>query len=249
MSEMCLLPSGIMTDPRFLSVSLLARYLYLAMDLVADHEGRGPAHPSTWKAQASLWGVAEVDLAAISDAIRALHGVGLIVLYDEDHHFFLPDRFEHNRARKFWQASKHPLPPLELVHHYPSYLEGLSRLTTKGRLYDNTSEPRRYPELRRRSDRAPACPGDKGELGGRRGELGGIQGEGAGPCAEGVIAGLTLRPTGRCPRCAGSRVRNLFRRATTTATMGGGPRVTFGAGALCDHSGSAPPAGVHRRDP
>jgi len=187
MGDKFLIKSEIMANERFVSASLLARYLYLAMILLADQEGRGPTASLTWKSLASLWGAAESPSEDIFQAIKELHRVGLIVLYDNNSRFFLPGRFEHNRNRKWWKSSKHPLPPIEVLELHPEYLDRLRCLTTKGHMYETTDEARRYPELRA-GDSTPRDeegnreePGGKGEESTRNQEAPGIGvGEGVG---------------------------------------------------------------------
>ena len=170
MSDEFLIKSEIMTNERIVSVSLLARYLYFAMILLADQEGRAPASSLTWKSLASLWGAAEISDVEIAQAIKELHQAGLIVLYDDDRRLFLPGRFEHNRNRKWWKSSKHPLPPLEVLARYPEYLNRLRCLTTRGHMYETTDEARRYPELRAEEGPTQGGKGKGEELGGNKEE-------------------------------------------------------------------------------
>lgn len=172
MSEEFLLTSEIMANSRFVSVSLLARYLYVAMILHADQEGRAKAEPLTWKKHGALWGAAEADSATIAHAISELSRAGLIVLYDDNRRLFLPGRFEHNPRREYWRSSKEPLPPLALLERYPEYLKGLRGLTTRGHLRTETTEPRRYPELSPAGDLPPTGGGDAGARGCKEGEEG-----------------------------------------------------------------------------
>ena len=191
MSNEYLITSEILTNGRIVTVSLLARYLYMAMILLADHEGRATAVPNTWKAQASLWGAAETSIDEIARAILELETAGLIVLYDDGSRLFLPGRFEHNRSRKWWKRSKHPLPPIELLRKHIEYLNGLGWLTTKGRLYEKTIEDRRYPELSEECTPALGYTVSKEDHNGNRGELGGSQGERNGNSGEvGIDVGV-----------------------------------------------------------
>lgn len=146
MTEGWLVDNALEEHEGYLACGLVARHLYRVMINCCDSEGRARAAARTWKRNASLSDNAEVPLEEIEAAIEQLAHVGLIVLYGKGY-MFLPGRFEHNVGRDYWKKSGHPLPSREILEAHPEYLEGIKRLSTKGRLAKGAPADPRYPEL------------------------------------------------------------------------------------------------------
>ena len=176
MSEEFVITSDIIDNPKFLSLSVLARNIYLAMILTTDHEGRALADPMTWTSKAALFGPAVCSVDEVEVALMELDRSRLAPQYEArgKRYIFLPGRFEHNKGRSYWRSSKYPAPPAPLLEEFPEYAIGLRRLTTKGLMRDELPDKQnwRYPDLQ------PGRTGGKPdsskilEFTGTRGELG-----------------------------------------------------------------------------
>jgi hypothetical protein len=138
-------------NPKFLACGGLARQIYCAMILECDDEGRELADPLTWMRHAALFGPAAATVDQVRAALDEMDQVRLAPRYEVvgKAYVFLPGRFEHNGARKYWKRSHHPLPPDSMLAEFPEYARGLALLTTKSELRHSMrgGEARRYPQV------------------------------------------------------------------------------------------------------
>lgn len=146
------LPPDLLDDPAFLALSLEARLLYFVLAMLADDEGRLTAAPAVLQANGRLQAL---DVGRLDDRLAELEQGGHFIRYHAAGraYAFAPSTFDRPGGIRFFSRSATPLPPLELLACWPSYLGALKRLDGHGRLSFN-GEPwldrrdgPRYPEL------------------------------------------------------------------------------------------------------
>lgn len=167
MAEGFFIGDAIMSNPKLLRCSVVARAIYWAMIFECDHEGRERADPIIWIQRASLFGKAAATEEEVDAALAELDRERLAPRYTVagKAYVFLPGRFEHKGPRKYWRRSEFPLPPPELLQEFPEYTSGLALLTTRSELRHTlrAGESRRYPHL------AHQIPESRGQVAGTNG--------------------------------------------------------------------------------